>query len=230
MKTQDLKWEELFRLNIKRYSQSRPKRGEFIYKYLKENKLTSTIESCLEEGAFSAKDSYFLKKKLPKIDFHISDLDPEIVKINFEKNMKSHVADAFSLPFDDKQFDITFHSGLIILFSNKEAEKIITEQIRITKKIAFIFAHNKTNFIDRTNSNFRRFFLKQKIHNFRFYSKKDLLSLTKNMKLDTQIVHHDNALVNLSMRHFPSIIPLLKITKLDKLSWLSNELILIIKT
>ncbi|MBI5065267.1 class I SAM-dependent methyltransferase [Candidatus Woesearchaeota archaeon] len=57
-------------------------------------------------------------------------------KVKFEK------ADTFKLPYSDKSFDVTFSQGLIEHFSNADIEKMLKEQMRVSKKAVVVSVPN----------------------------------------------------------------------------------------
>lgn len=229
MKSPKESWGTLLNKNIGNYSLGRPKRGMFIHNYIINLQIDNTINSCLEEGAFSAKDTLYLKEHFPAWRFITTDIEPEVVSYSKSQGLESTLADAFKLPFTNESIDVTFHSGLIILFNNDDTLKIIKEQMRITSKIAFIFAHNRSNLIDRLGSFFKRYILRKKIYTFRRFSKKELKSFLAETGLQGEIYHYDNALENFISRHLPKAVVLLKFLGLQNPILLSNELVLIIR-
>lgn len=57
--------------------------------------------------------------------------------MNTVRNLKLLRADAFNLPFSDNYFDITFSQGFFEHFSDGEIKRLITEQLRVGKKVIF---------------------------------------------------------------------------------------------
>ncbi|WP_275627631.1 class I SAM-dependent methyltransferase [Pseudomonas sp. 273] len=225
---QNLDWEKLYLDNVSTYKKGRPKRAEFIISHLKQINLLDEIESFLEEGAFSAKDLSYLAKNLSKKIFVATDLN-ELSMVNRKtENILNCAADAFNLPFRDRHFGVTFHSGLIIYFNNSDAIKIIQEQTRVTKSIAYIFAHNKHNYLDTLISN-GKCIMGNRLFSFRRYSKGELIEIGTAIGCPFEIVPHDNMLENFSQRNCRWLLPVIQKLGLHKSLFFANELTLIIK-
>jgi ubiquinone/menaquinone biosynthesis C-methylase UbiE len=71
------------------------------------------------------------------------DINPEIIRraqdlaSRFKTETKFVVADTFSLPFTDEAFDTVFHQGLAEHFSDEEIVAMLTEQLRVAKRVVF---------------------------------------------------------------------------------------------
>ncbi len=52
-------------------------------------------------------------------------------------NVKFVKADAFNLPFRDKEFDVAFSQGVVEHFSDGDMLKLLREQLRVAKKVFF---------------------------------------------------------------------------------------------
>ncbi len=221
-------WSELFKENIDAYMSGRPKRGVFIKNHLYFNGLTNGVSTCLEQGAFSAKDSIYLKTVFPHWQCTATDNDNDVVNYIDKTDITGQEEDAFNLSFNDCNFDLTFQSGLIIYYSNEQAFDIIKEQLRVTAKLSFVFAHNKSNYIDRFVSFLKRNFLHEGIHHFRRYSDQDLASFAIRLGYKFEVIYYDNMLINFSNRNCSWLTSLLVKLKVDKLQFLSNEIVLVI--
>jgi hypothetical protein len=221
-------WGELFKNNIDKYSIGRPKRGIFIEKYLCDSKNNYDISYCLEQGAFSAKDSVYLNKRFPQWNCTATDNDASIVDYINTTEVLGKQEDAFHLSFNNEQFDLTFQSGLIVLFSNEQAFSIVKEQLRVTKNICFIFAHNKSNYIERTFSFLKKILFKKSIYHFRCYSKSDLIDMALKLGCQYELKYYDNMLINFTQRNATWLTSLLIKLKVDRFNFLSNEIVLVI--
>jgi hypothetical protein len=222
------KWGELFKKNITTYAKGRPKRGVFIDKYLSSEPSLPDNLSCLEQGAFSAKDSLYLNSVFPNWICTATDTDINVVKHIREVGLEGKQEDAFELSFENNKFEITFQSGLIILFSDQQALEIIKEQLRVTSKISFIFAHNKHNYIDRVISFFKRKIMKKHIFSYRCYSESTLREIALSLGCKHEIFHYDNMIVNFSVRHCLWLKPIIQTLGIDKYRYLANELVLVL--
>jgi 2-polyprenyl-3-methyl-5-hydroxy-6-metoxy-1,4-benzoquinol methylase len=50
---------------------------------------------------------------------------------------KFEVADTFQLPYPDQSFDLIFHQGLLEHFSDEEIHRMLKEQLRVARRVAF---------------------------------------------------------------------------------------------
>ncbi|NNN26856.1 MULTISPECIES: class I SAM-dependent methyltransferase [Pseudomonas] len=226
--TRGMDWSDLYENNIRTYQKGRPKRGMFIAEYLIRTGLHEQVENFLEEGSFSAKDSIYLANRFPGKTCIATDLNESAMRGAALAQVKSCVADAFALPFAAKQFAVTFHSGLIVLFDNADALRIVNEQLRVTEKVAFTFAHNQHNFLDGLASRLKRLFGK-KIFNFRRYTWADLQAIGEQTGLPYEVIAYDNMLENFLSRNVSWLLPAVKLVKLHRSRVFANELVLIIK-
>jgi hypothetical protein len=200
----------------------------FIDEYLRSESSLSDNLSCLEQGAFSAKDSLYLKLVFPKWRCTATDKDIDVVNHIREVGLEGVQEDAFKLSFEESEFEITFQSGLIILFSDQQALEIIKEQLRVTSKISFIFAHNRHNYIDRVISFLKRKIMKRDIYTYRCYSESTLKEIALSLGCKYEIFHHDNMMVNFSGRHCLWLKPIILKLGIDKYRYLANELVLVL--
>jgi ubiquinone/menaquinone biosynthesis C-methylase UbiE len=225
--TRDMNWSDLYENNIRSYQKGRPKRGIFIADHLIRTGLHEQIESFLEEGSFSAKDSIYLAERFRGKYCIATDLNESAMKGTAHSQVSSCVADAFKLPFSDRQFSVTFHSGLIVLFNNEEAIRIVEEQLRVTAKIAFVFAHNQHNRVDNLASLLKRIAGKR-IFTFRRFTTADLQAIGERTGCAFEVVAYDNMLENFVSRNVPWLLPTVRFLRLHRIKALANELALII--
>lgn len=59
--------------------------------------------------------------------------------------------DAFNLPFGDKEFDISFSQGVLEHFSDEDIVKMVTEQLRVSKRVMFSVPNRHYNHKDFGN-------------------------------------------------------------------------------
>lgn len=219
-------WGDLLTQNLSTYSRGRPKRGQFVHAHLEA--CAKSPRSILELGAFSGKDSLYLKQQYPRCRFVAADKDPNIALHLQQLGLHACVADAFQLPFSDDSFDVTFQSGLLILFSNDDARRIIAEQVRVTRRIAFVFAHNQRGLPDRLGAFIKRTAFRRQIYQFRRYTLEELMEILRALRLEGQSLYYDNALRNVVSRRAPSLTPLVERLGLGTSAYLMNEIALII--
>jgi ubiquinone/menaquinone biosynthesis C-methylase UbiE len=53
--------------------------------------------------------------------------------------------DAFNLSYSDKSFDLSFHNGLWVYYNEEEIDRLLKEQIRVTKHRVITIVHNDHN-------------------------------------------------------------------------------------
>ncbi len=76
----------------------------------------------------------------------------EAANKNLKGKCKFKFADAFNLPFKDKEFDISFSQGFFEHFNKKQIFKLLSEQIRVTKdKIVISIPNNNYGVRDYGN-------------------------------------------------------------------------------
>lgn len=143
-------WDRIAERHIESYSSLYPRCGvkikQIVQKYeVKPNRI-------LEVAAHSAKDSRYLASEFQDCEFYTVDFSQEAVewakKVNTEvglKNLHTLQANAFTLPFKDRAFDISFHADFYIYFQNNDILRLFNEQKRVTKDLMVIFVHNKYN-------------------------------------------------------------------------------------
>ncbi len=223
-------WLDLFETNKLRYVHANPKRGRFIEKYFLGKCEVSEVGNCsfLELGAFSAKDSIYLKGVFPEATFYLSDLSPEILKST--ETIDSFAADVFSLPLRDNAVDISFHSGLIVLFNNQDVKKIIDSQSRVTKKYSFVFGLNKFNFVDHIMSFYKYKIKGNELFRYRRFTKSELCDMVKTSDaVSVEAFYHDNMVENFSRRHDFFLLKVIAKLFIFKLPFFYNEVVLVMK-
>lgn len=220
------RWDALFDANMALYRGARPKRAQYVLDFLVSSGLSPA--SILEMGAFSGKDIRYLAEKIP--DALCCGLDKErgVFDALASRTTSCVVADAFHMPFRDRAFDISFHSGLIIVFDDLRSADIIREQLRVTSGYAFVFGHNRWNMVDilvamgkrlRGNSLFR----------YRRFSKGLLRTMAPEGSTVVRIEYVDNMLLNLVRRRAPRLAG--AVSGLARLAntMLSNEVVMVLK-
>ena len=176
-------WDMIWSQHLDRYVYSEPKRAKMIQKTME--KLAVDAKTFLELGCGSLRDGGFLSRNFEVIG---SDFNKKVLvqTKNVYPKCRRVVASAFSLPFADKSVDVSFSSGLLILFNNRDALRIIKEQVRITRKLAVIFVHNKTNLWEIPIVKIRS--VRDKLFRFRRYSRKELHKLLKEYGKAVKII------------------------------------------
>ncbi|MGA9365559.1 MAG: class I SAM-dependent methyltransferase [Bacteroidota bacterium] len=96
----------------------------------------------LEVGAGTGRDSFGLVKlgaEVVQLDYVESSL-AIIRSLSKKEGIRVHIVqgDAFSLPFPDFTFDVVFHQGLLEHFREDEAQKLLSENVRVLKRGGFL--------------------------------------------------------------------------------------------
>ena len=121
--------------------------SEFTNEILKQKPKT-----VLEVGCGSATLSVFLSRH----GCSVTSIDNDNTVLNLAKDsatkLKGKVvfreANAFNLPFKDKEFDIAFSQGLLEHFSDKEITLLLKEQLRVSKTVFFSVPNIFYNYTD----------------------------------------------------------------------------------
>ncbi len=97
-----------------------------------------TDKKVLEVGAGTGRDSFKLTTygaSIFMLDYAAASLQI-IKKVAAEEKVDVNMigGDAFGLPFDDGTFDVVFHQGLLEHFREKDARRLLEENIRVLKK------------------------------------------------------------------------------------------------
>ena len=136
-------WIDQWQRKLSRYQAAPARTGLFI-----EHLFTNTVDTVLELGAGSCRDSVHLAKRGYRC--MASDFSKETIR-----SLKSQLAvpglrfsfdDARNLSFETDEFDLVFHNGLIVCFDNDDdIIAILREQRRVAKSKLLIIAHNGSN-------------------------------------------------------------------------------------
>lgn len=174
-------WKDQWEEKAEGYLEGDPVLGIKI-ENLVENNTLSGVKTICEIATGSARDSIFLGKKfiVTATDKYTSQFS---MSKNFAEKYKTNVTfleeDAHNFSFPDNHFDFVFHNGFFILFpDNQDINKLLKEQMRITKKYAMIVVHNKWDFFSRLRV---RLFAKKgdPLYEFRWWSLRELKRLVK---------------------------------------------------
>jgi len=89
----------------------------------------------LEIGCGSARTLHYLDQTYEACECFALDLSPQAIHLVHSINPKfqTAIADAFSVPLESNQFDVTFSIGLIEHFTREQAGQIVSEKIRVTR-------------------------------------------------------------------------------------------------
>ena len=192
----DSEWVEIF----DRY-QNDPRFAHYLYAFLEEDE-----KRILEIGAGSFRDMEKLNKwGLECFGIDFSDKSVEKAKEKFPEYRNLIIkADAFSLPFSDNYFDVSYHNGFWSCFSDDEIDLLVCEQSRITKKRMMVSVHNAHN------PSFVGYFNKLKVDNplysARFFTISEITLLMKKYCCNIEIIpvgkgkkFYEDYLINLGL-------------------------------
>lgn len=89
----------------------------------------------LEIGCGSARTLHYLDQIYETCECFALDLSPQAIQLVRSINPKFQTAlgNAFSLPLETDQFDVSFSIGLIEHFTREQAGQIVSEKIRVTR-------------------------------------------------------------------------------------------------
>lgn len=141
------------------------------------NAIIGDLSNILEIAAGSFRDMNKLNE-MGRNCFGIDFSDVSIKKAQLQfPNYKSKIikANAFKMPFDDDEFDVSYHNGFWGYFDNEKIQELLQEQIRVTKKMIIASVHN------RHCQQFFDYFERKKetdpLFDIRFFSKDEMIAL-----------------------------------------------------
>ena len=110
------------------------------------------------------------------------DLCADVVQMARYKNRylrhKVFVMDAKNMDFKDKSFDVSFHNGFFVNFTDDdEIRGLLQEQVRVTKRLIVCSVHNQLN--NHLIEKFENFSAVDDLYNIRFYTPEKLKELLR---------------------------------------------------
>ena len=117
---------------------------------------------------------------------------------------------AFEMSYPDKSFDVSYHNGFWVLFSDEQIEDLAKEQARITKKRMMATVHNGHN------TSFVQYFDRKKqddpLYDIRFFLADELKTLMSRVCDEVVVIpvgkgarRHEDWLIKMGITH-PAII------------------------
>ncbi|MDD5638421.1 MAG: methyltransferase domain-containing protein [Candidatus Pacebacteria bacterium] len=112
--------------------------------YLIWNVLKYRPRKVLEIGTARGTMGFFISFFVPKVigidnDHELVERAKQSIK---KKNFIIKYADAFNLPFKNKEFNVVFSQGFIEHFGNEEIKKLINESLRVTNIVIISVPNN----------------------------------------------------------------------------------------
>ncbi|MGD1108565.1 MAG: class I SAM-dependent methyltransferase [Terracidiphilus sp.] len=158
-------WDDTWQKWFHQYSRGIPRLGSWLEVHFPPEGL-----DFLEIGAGSARESRYLAGRARTVT--CIDFSPAVVacckRTNLPANMNAQVMDAFNLGFPNQQFDVSFHKGFWILFSNDaQIASLFKEQVRVTRTTVLALVHNARN--ERMVRDFERRAKEDKLFQVRFF-------------------------------------------------------------
>jgi ubiquinone/menaquinone biosynthesis C-methylase UbiE len=222
-------WNTSWKKHLEQYLKAPPRTGIFI-----KNLLGSQIETSLELGCGSGRDSIYLSKYYAKVT--ATDYDEKTIAYLKEKfnsaNLEYKQADAFNLPFSKNAFDLVFHNGLFVLFDDDSSiYNMLTEQERVSKKFILVLVHNKLN--KKLIETFETKGLNDPIYDIRFFTSSEITTIVEKSKINYKSINcfkfggKMDVFFNKTVRKIPNPLFIMKNRIIPKLykyqSWDSTE-------
>lgn len=165
----DKKWADIFD-----HYQNDLRHAYYIHALLEDDE-----RHVLEIGAGSFRDMAELRRR--GIDCEGMDFSPESVeraRRQFPDMANAiHRMSAFDMPFRDKAFDVTYHNGVWVLFSDEQIKELSAEQARITRNRMIATVHNAHNkkFVEY----FERKKAEDSLYDIRFFEIEEIAELMR---------------------------------------------------
>ena len=172
-------WRSSWQRHMDTYFSALPRTGIFIKRILGKK-----IKSVLEVACGSSRDSRFLAKK----KFSVTASDFDCITLDFLREKKNPenvnyiIADATELPFVPKKFDLVFHNGFFIYFSeNTKIIQFLKEQERVAKKFVLVIVHNNQN--TRLKNQFLKLAKNDPLYDIRFFTCEELKMIVDSAEI-----------------------------------------------
>lgn len=164
--------------------------------------LESEERHVLEIAAGSFRDMAELRRR--GIDCEGMDFSPESItraRRHFPDFSDAiHQMSAFDMSFPDKSFDVSYHNGFWVLFTDEQIKALAAEQARISRRRIIATVHNAHNrqFADY----FERKKAEDPLYDIRFFEADEMTELMKEACTDVIVVpvgkgkqHHEDLLI-----------------------------------
>lgn len=174
----DIKWKDIFA----HYQQ------DIRHAYYIRSVLDPTEERILEIGAGSFRDMNALNNwGISCFGTDYSEESVSLAKRYFPLlEDKISCMDAFSLSFGNKEFDLSFHNGFWGCFDDDDIQRLLKEQVRVTKHRIVATVHNKhnTQFVEY----FKRLSENDPLYKIRFFEMEEITELMKAVCKEIKII------------------------------------------
>ncbi len=188
----DRKWADIFD-----HYQNDLRHAYYIHAMLKDDE-----RHVLEMAAGSFRDMAELRRRginCEGMDFSLESVERARKQFPDFANVIHHMS-AFDMPFPDNAFDVTYHNGFWVLFSDEQILSLAREQARITKNRMVVTVHNAHNvqFVDY----FSRKKADDPLYDIRFYEVDEITSLMRKVCSEVAVLpvgkgkqHHEDLLI-----------------------------------
>ncbi|MDL1967375.1 MAG: class I SAM-dependent methyltransferase [Deltaproteobacteria bacterium] len=172
-------WKQQWDDKLQKYMTEKPKLGLLIHNWILRG-VMQNVESICEVAAGSCVSSLYLSMFYDVIatdmyEYGFGAAKKRASSRNFRLKFQKENAFGFSFPQD--KFDLVFHNGFFICFnSNKDINKLIAEQVRISKKYLLVVVHNKNDIINQYRF-YRKAHQGDGLYRIRWYSKEEIIRL-----------------------------------------------------
>jgi ubiquinone/menaquinone biosynthesis C-methylase UbiE len=172
-------WKQQWNNKLQGYMTEKPKLGLLIHKWISCGVING-VESICEVAAGSCVSSLYLSKfyDVTATDFNTYGF-AAAQKMSSTGNYRLRFKEenAFSFSFPNNEFDLVFHNGFLVCFKlNDEINKLISEQVRISKKYLLVVVHNRSDILNRY-----RFYKKVRagdlLYDIRWWSRKEIVRI-----------------------------------------------------
>jgi ubiquinone/menaquinone biosynthesis C-methylase UbiE len=165
-------WSEQWRSKLGDYRAAPPRLAAWLISHF-----GTSGSTFLECGAGSCCDSIDLA--IRGYDAIACDFDEDtIANVGREgiPGLTVAVEDAFQLSFPEDAFDVVFHNGLWVCFTDDaRVQALLCEQLRVTRHTAIAVVHNAAN--KSLVADFLRRGVRDKLYDIRFFTRQEVLKI-----------------------------------------------------
>ncbi len=165
-------WTRCWQQRLDKYLQAPPRCGYWLYSRFPLGPKTRVLE--IAGGSF--RDSNFLAQQgVPVSGIDADSYVVEQVKLRSKPTFELLVGDGFSMPFEAKEFYLSFSNGFLGYFPDTEIHRLLQEQARVTERLLVFLVHNAEN--RKLLEQFQQLAPKDPLYQIRFFSRSEVRSL-----------------------------------------------------